>query len=77
MKHQIDLHGLNHNEALLYTEDALLRASLYPAMVFTIITGNSPQLQRKIIEQVLTPHKFPHYIPFDNPGTIIVTEDKL
>jgi heterodisulfide reductase subunit A-like polyferredoxin len=38
----------------------------------TIITGNSPKLQERIIEDVLERHGFNYYIPGWNIGQIIV-----
>ena len=48
MLHQIDLHGLPHEQAILETEDFLLRLSVNLGFEATIITGNSHRLQTKI-----------------------------
>ena len=77
MTHKIDLHGVNHNEALVKTEDFVLNASLDKPMMCEIITGNSNKLQQKIITEVLDPHRFSYYIPSNNQGMIIVTDNGL
>tara|TARA_R110000796_G_scaffold142154_7_gene258628 strand:- start:784 stop:1020 length:237 start_codon:yes stop_codon:yes gene_type:complete len=77
MIHYLDLHGMSHKEALVKVEDALIMASLENGMEFEIITGNSTILQNKIIDEVLGPHNFSHYIPSNNMGMIIVTENLL
>ena len=77
MIHYLDLHGMSHKEALVKVEDALIMASLENGMEFEIITGNSSILQNKIIDEVLGPHNFSHYIPSNNMGMIIVTENLL
>lgn len=77
MKHFIDLHGMKHNEALEKTEDALLKASLQQGMVFEIITGNSIILQQKVIKEILGKHKFSYYIPSENLGMIIVSDNTI
>jgi len=74
MRHSIDLHGLNHKEAVTKTEDAVLSASLQTGFTFEIITGNSPRLQNKV-RKMLEEHDFHYFIPSHNLGTIIVTED--
>ena len=76
MEHSIDLHGLTHDEALIKTEDAVLAASLTPGFTFEIITGKSLLLQEKI-GKMLDSHKFEHYIPNSNIGTIVVIEDVM
>lgn len=77
MIHYLDLHGMSHKEALVKVEDALIMASLENGMEFEIITGNSTILQNKIIDEVLGPHNFSHYIPSNNMGMIVVTENLL
>lgn len=71
---EIDLHGLFHDEALIYVEDFVLRESRKGiGFQCRIITGNSKQLQDKIINQVLLKHKFKFYIPSWNNGEIVVS----
>lgn len=77
---QIDLHGLYHDEALLKVENFLLLESVKEPNGFfecTIITGNSPQLQEKIIKNVLDKHNFSWYMSGYNQGAIIVSETFL
>lgn len=42
-----------------------------------IITGKSPELQNKIIAEVLDIHKFSYYIPAHNTGVLIVEDNEL
>ena len=49
MELTIDLHGLTHKKALLKVEEHLLQSQLYKLATIKIITGNSPELQDKII----------------------------
>jgi len=77
MKHEIDLHGLPHDEAILEVEDLLLKASVNFGFEATIITGNSYRLQKKIMEQVLDVYKFKYYIPSNNLGIIKVRDDRV
>jgi len=77
MEHEIDLHGLSHNEAILKTEDFLLRLSVNLGFRATIITGNSYRLQKKIIEQILDVYNFSYYIPSNNLGTIKVRDERI
>lgn len=76
MSHEIDLHGIPHDRAILDTEDFLLRLSVNPGFEVTIITGNSYRLQKKIIEEILDVYKFSYYIPSYNLGTIKVKDDR-
>jgi dsDNA-specific endonuclease/ATPase MutS2 len=77
MNHKIDLHGLTHNEAVRRVETKLIGISLTNYYQVEIITGKSKSMQDKIINEVLGPLKFSHYIPAYNTGTIIVTQDGL
>lgn len=70
---EIDLHGMTHDEAVLVTEDFLLRLSLEPFFQCRVITGNSKRLQDRIMEDVLLKHNFRFMIPSYNTGCIIVT----
>ena len=74
MKNVLDLHGMNHNEAIEKSEDFLLKLSVTPYFDGTLIKGNSQYLQEKIIKYVLNKHKFNYYIPTWNQGTIIISQ---
>ena len=74
MKNTLDLHGMNHNEAVEKSEDFLLELSVTPYFDGTLRTGNSQSLQEKIIKYVLNKHNFNYYIPSWNQGTIIVSQ---
>lgn len=69
---ELDLHGFTHDEAILATEDWLLRESLNYGFEVKVITGNSYKLQQKIIDEVIKKHNFNYYIPSWNTGQIIV-----
>ena len=77
MELTIDLHGLTHKKALLKVEEHLLQSQLYKLATIKIITGNSPELQDKIIKEILDPYKFDYYIPVHNTGTMYVTDNEL
>lgn len=73
MKYEIDLHGFTHDEAVFAVEDVLIKESIKSKIIdVTIITGQSPKLQYRIIEDVLKRHGFNYYIPGWNTGQIIV-----
>jgi DNA-nicking Smr family endonuclease len=73
MKYEIDLHGFTHDEAVFAVEEVLIKESMKSSRVdVTIITGQSPKLQDRIIKDVLEKHGFNHYIPGWNTGQIIV-----
>ena len=42
-----------------------------------LVTGKSPELQQKIIKEILDPYKFDYYIPVHNTGTMYVTDNEL
>jgi hypothetical protein len=77
MSHEIDLHGIPHDRAILDTEDFLLRLSINLGFEATIITGNSYRLQKKIIEEILDVYKFSYYIPSSNLGIIKVRDERV
>jgi len=77
MEHEIDLHGISHDKAILETEDFLLRLSVNLGFRATIITGNSYRLQKKIIEQILDVYNFSYYIPSNNLGIIKVRDERI
>jgi len=73
MKYEIDLHGFTHDEAVFAVEDVLIKESIKSKVIdVIIITGQSPKLQERIIEDVLERHNFSYYIPGWNTGQIIV-----
>ena len=77
---ELDLHGLTHDEAVLETENFLLLESAnnaYDSFECRIITGNSPKLQIRIIQEVLDKHNFSWISPPHNNGAIIVSETFL
>jgi hypothetical protein len=77
MSHEIDLHGIPHDRAILDAEDFLLRLSVNLGFEATIITGNSYLLQKKIIEEILDVYKFSYYIPSSNLGIIKVRDERV
>ena len=77
MKKWIDLHGKSHEEALILVEDYLLLNSFDNSLDLELITGNSPVLQDKIINNVLRKHEFSYYIPNHNRGVMFITNSKI
>ena len=77
MKKFIDLHGKSHEEALLLVEDYLLLNSFDNSLDLELITGNSPVLQGKIINNILRKHEFSYYIPNHNRGVMFITNSKI
>lgn len=77
MIHKIDLHGLSHDQAVKKVESELIAISLERNYQVEIITGNSPTMKRKIIDEVLGPQNFFYYIPHTNKGMIMVCDDDL
>jgi hypothetical protein len=71
---ELDLHGMSHKDALLSTEDFVMKESLKEGFQCRLITGNSMKLQIRIIDEILKPHDFKWYIPSWNTGEIIVME---
>lgn len=69
---ELDLHGLTHEEAVLKAEDFVLKLSVDELFECRLITGNSMNMQSKVI-QMLNEHHFKWYIPSWNTGEIIVT----
>tara|TARA_Y100000996_G_C22557523_1_gene656125 strand:+ start:5092 stop:5325 length:234 start_codon:yes stop_codon:yes gene_type:complete len=74
---EIDCHGLSHKKALNKIEEYLLINSVCKLVEVKIITGNSSELQEKIIKEILGPHKFDYYIPPNNSGVMLVTDSEL
>ena len=71
MKKVIDLHGVSHEKALVMVEEYLLMNSFGNDLELELITGKSPKLQKKIIENILTKYDFNYYIPNYNTGMML------
>ena len=77
MKKVIDLHGLTHEESLVKVEEYLLLNSFDNDLDLELITGKSPKLQQKIINQILIKHNFNYYIPKYNTGVMFITDTRI
>ena len=77
MKKIIDLHGLSHEESLIKVEEYLLLNSFDNDLDLELITGQSPKLQEKIINQILNKHNFNYYIPKYNTGVMFITDSRI
>ena len=77
MKKVIDLHGVSHEKALVMVEEYLLMNSFGNDLELELITGKSPKLQKKIIENILTKYDFKYYIPNHNTGMMYITDTKI
>ena len=77
MKKVMDLHGLTHEESLVKVEEYLLLNSFDNDLDLELITGKSPKLQNKIINQILNRHSFNYYIPDYNTGVMFITDTKI
>ena len=77
MKKVIDLHGVSHEKALIMVEEYLLMNSFGNDLELELITGKSPKLQKKIIENILTKYDFNYYIPHHNTGMMYITDTKI
>ena len=77
MKKVIDLHGVSHEKALVMVEEYLLMNSFGNDLELELITGKSPKLQKKIIENILTKYDFNYYIPNHNAGMMYITDTKI
>ena len=77
MKKIIDLHGLSHEESLIKVEEYLLLNSFDNDLDLELITGHSPKLQEKIINQILNKHNFNYYIPKYNTGVMFITDTRI
>lgn len=69
----LDLHGMNHTEAMERVEDFVYKESCNFGFVCKVITGNSFKLQSKVLT-FLQDNRFSYYIPSDNLGEIIISE---
>lgn len=74
---KIDLHGKTHSEGLELIEEYMLLNSVKGSVSLQVITGNSPVMQKKIIEQICKKYGFSYYIPSHNPGEIFIQYEKL
>ena len=74
---KIDLHGKTHSEGLELIEEYMLLNSVKGSFSLHVITGNSPVMQKKIIEQICKKYGFSYYIPSHNPGEIFIQYEKL
>ena len=77
MKKVIDLHGLTHEESLVKVEEYLLINSFDNDLDLELITGKSPKLQQKIINQILNKHNFNYYIPNHNTGVMFISDTRI
>ena len=77
MIHKIDLHGMSIRKAVSKAELFLIEASFDKSMHVEVITDKSGNMQEHIIKEVLEPYKFEYYIPHDNVGMLIVTQNEL
>lgn len=75
--YSLDLHGKTHSESLRLVEDWVMKLSTKGSFQLKVITGKSPVLQGKLIEEVLEEWNFNYYIPASNQGMIVVTYDYL
>ena len=69
---EIDLHGKTHPEGLELIEEYMLLNSAKGSVSLTVITGNSPVMQNKIINQICNKYGFSYYIPPHNPREMII-----
>ena len=74
---EIDLHGKTHLEGLKLIEECMLLNSTKGSVSLTVITGNSPVMQKKIIDQICDKYGFSYYIPPHNPGEMIIQYEKI
>lgn len=65
----LDLHRVPHSKAVELAEEFILTESQNFGFSCRIITGNSLELQKKVIKK----HKFNYLIPNHNLGIIIVS----
>ena len=74
---KVDLHGLTHDKAILKVEEMLILNQLCKYGSIEVITGKSPELQSKIIEEILDVHNFSHYIPPHNVGVMYISDNEI
>jgi hypothetical protein len=73
---QIDLHGLNRQDAFDLVEDELLERSMNGSFNLTVITGNSKPMRDGVIE-ICEKHGFSYYQPTSNLGQINISHINL
>lgn len=74
--YEIDLHGYKHKDALIKVEEYLLLNSVHKIIDVKIITGNSSELQKKLIK-LFDNYNFSYYIPAHNQGEIYVSDNEI
>lgn len=74
---KVDLHGLTHDKAILKVEEMLILNQLCKYGSIEVITGKSPELQNKIIKEVLDVHNFSYYIPPHNVGAMYISDNEI
>ena len=75
---EIDVHGMLHSDAILFVEDIVLEESVKTNLFeVKVITGNSPRLQRRIINEICKKHNLKSDIPTYNLGTMLIYNDRL
>ena len=74
---KVDLHGMPHSEAIEKVEEIMLLNSAKGSVDLTVITGNSPSLQSKIINQICDKHAFVYYKHNHNAGEIVIQNEKI
>ena len=74
---KIDLHGKTHPEGLELIEEYMLLNSVKGSVSLHVITGNSPAMQKKMIDQICSKYGFSYYTPSHNPGEIFIQYEKL
>ena len=77
MNYKIDLQRLTHYDAIRTLEKELILSNLYKYDNIEIITGKSPELQGKLIKEVIEKYGFQWDIPPGNTGMILVNEKHM
>jgi len=62
---------------LVKVEEYLLLNSFDNDLDLELITGKSPKLQQKIINNILNKHNFNYYIPNHNTGVMFITDTRI
>ena len=62
---------------LVILENYLILNQLCKYGDIEVITGKSPDLQNKIIEEVLDVHNFSYYIPSHNVGIMYISDNEI
>lgn len=69
---EIDLHGYNHYDAVNMVEDIVLNESRNGSVTLHVITGNSPKLKEKLINEVCKRWDLNYSEHINNPGVLII-----